>query len=77
MAGAEAGPVTRDERAKAKTVTYGIIYGLTAAGLANGSAGLGISVESARTLIDSFLAHFPGVCADDRAASHGDDSKLE
>lgn len=75
VTGAEAGPVTRDERAK--TVTYGIIYGLTAAGLANGSAGLGISVESARTLIDSFLRHFPGVRANDRAASHRDHSEME
>lgn len=53
--------MTSEERAKAKTVTYGIIYGLTPQGLARGSAGLGIDVPAARALIASFLNHFPGV----------------
>ena len=58
-AGTEVGP---EERAKAKMVTYGIIYGLTAWGLAKGAGGLGISVAQAQNLINSFLQHFSGVC---------------
>lgn len=50
-----------EERAKAKIVAYGIIYGLSAWGLANGAGGLGISVGQAQNLIASFLQHFSGV----------------
>ena len=59
VADAAVGP---EERAKAKMVTYGIIYGLTAWGLAKGPGGLGISVPQAQNLINSFLQHFSGVC---------------
>ena len=54
-------PVTVAEREKAKRVTYGIIYGLSAWGLGQGSAGLGIPVGQAQALITSFLNHFSGV----------------
>lgn len=53
--------VTSEERDKAKRVTYGIIYGLSAWGLAKGPAGLGIQVGQAQNLITSFLNHFYGV----------------
>ena len=54
----QADAVSEEERRKAKTVTYGIIYGLTPAGLAASSAGLGIDAEAARFLISSFLSYF-------------------
>lgn len=54
-------PVTSEEREKAKTVTYGIVYGLSAWGLAKGPAGLGIDIGQAQNLISSFLDHFQGV----------------
>lgn len=54
-------PVTCEEREKAKKVTYGIVYGLSAWGLAKGPAGLGIEVSQAQALISSFLNHFRGV----------------
>ena len=53
--------MTAEEREKAKRVTYGIVYGLSAWGLAKGPAGLGIEVAQAHTLISSFLNHFKGV----------------
>ena len=56
--------VTCEEREKAKKVTYGIVYGLSAWGLAKGPAGLGIEVSQAQTLISSFLNHFGGVQTD-------------
>ncbi len=55
--------VASEEREKAKRVTYGIIYGLSAWGLAKGPGGLGIQVCQAQNLITSFLNHFSGVCA--------------
>ena len=55
------GPVRAEEREKAKRVTYGIIYGLSAWGLGQGPAGLGIPVTQAQALITSFLNHFSGV----------------
>ncbi len=54
--------VLSEEREKAKRVTYGIIYGLSAWGLAKGPGGLGIQVGQAQNLITSFLNHFSGVC---------------
>ena len=54
-------PVTCEEREKAKKVTYGIVYGLSAWGLAKGPSGLGIEVSQAQALISSFLNHFRGV----------------
>eukprot|EP00884_Botryococcus_braunii_P006548 jgi/Botrbrau1/15895/Bobra.40_1s0077.2 len=52
------GLVTPEERALAKRVTYGIIYGQTAFGL---KAGLDVSQAEARDLIADFLASFHGV----------------
>jgi DNA polymerase I-like protein with 3'-5' exonuclease and polymerase domains len=40
--------VSKEQREKAKRVTYGIIYGLTPYGLAQGSGALGISVQAAQ-----------------------------
>lgn len=51
-------PITPDERALAKRVTYGIIYGQTAFGL---KAGLAVSQTEARDLITDFLVSFSGV----------------
>ena len=53
--------VTSQERERAKKVTYGIIYGLSAWGLGQGPAGLGMPVAQAQALITSFLNHFSGV----------------
>jgi DNA polymerase I-like protein with 3'-5' exonuclease and polymerase domains len=50
--------VTPEERALAKRVTYGIIYGQTAFGL---KTGLGVSQAEAKDLIADFLASFKGV----------------
>ncbi|KAL4854177.1 putative myosin light chain kinase [Chlorella vulgaris] len=55
--------VSEEERQKAKCVTYGIIYGQTAYGLSQTSRPLAISVNAAKGLIASFLAHFKGVAA--------------
>lgn len=50
--------VTRDQRTKAKRANFGIVYGITAFGLAES---LDISREEARQLIDDYFAAFPGV----------------
>ncbi len=50
--------VTDDMRRKAKTVNFGIVYGISAYGL---SEQLGISVGEAKALIDSFKKAFPGI----------------
>ena len=50
--------VTDDMRARAKTVNFGIIYGMGARGLAQS---LGISVEEAKQFIDDYFANYPGV----------------
>jgi hypothetical protein len=52
------GSVTPEERATAKRVTYGIIYGQTAFGL---KGGLDIPQAEAQALISSFLQTFGGV----------------
>lgn len=50
--------VTKDMRRKAKTANFGIIYGISAFGLAER---LGISRNEAKQLIDDYFASFPGV----------------
>ncbi|WIA11812.1 hypothetical protein OEZ85_011902 [Tetradesmus obliquus] len=48
-------------RERAKRVTYGIIYGVSAYGLAGQLQEQGIDQDKAQRLIDSFLDRFPGV----------------
>ncbi len=56
--GKEPEEVTSDERRVGKTVNFGIIYGISAHGLAED---LGISRPQAQTYIDSFYNNFTGV----------------
>jgi len=50
--------VTKDERRKAKSANFGIIYGISAWGLAEG---LGIDRKEAKALIDGYFESFPQV----------------
>ncbi len=50
--------VTGDERRKAKTANFGILYGISAFGL---SERLGIPRNESKALIDGYFATFPGV----------------
>lgn len=50
--------VTPDMRRRAKTVNFGIIYGISAFGLADR---LGIPQRDARDLIDGYYRHFPKI----------------
>ena len=50
--------VTADERRKAKTANFGILYGITAFGLASR---LGIPRQEAKDLIDGYFAGFPRI----------------
>ena len=65
--------VTREERSRAKTANFGIIYGITAFGL---TERLGISRSESRELIDNYFATYPRVHAFmqeciDRARQYG------
>ena len=52
--------VTSDERRKAKTANFGIIYGISAFGLAER---MGVSRTEAKQLIDGYFDTYPGVKA--------------
>jgi DNA polymerase-1 len=52
--------VTDEQRRSAKTVNFGVLYGLSAFGLAQR---LGISQEEAEKFIDAYFARYPGVAA--------------
>ena len=58
VAGIEPGEVTDDQRARAKAVNFGIIYGSSAFGLANQ---LGIASAEAQATIDAYFARYRGV----------------
>jgi DNA polymerase-1 len=52
--------VDREARRRAKTINFGIIYGMSAFGLA---ARLGIGPAEAKTIIDAYFARYPGIRA--------------
>ncbi len=52
--------VTSDQRRSAKTTNFGIIYGISAFGLAQR---LGVSRTEAKTLIDGYFQNFPTITA--------------
>ena len=52
--------VTEEQRSQAKTVNFGIVYGMSAYGL---SKGLGIEVGRAQAFIDSYFERYPKVKA--------------
>jgi DNA polymerase-1 len=52
--------VTREMRSRAKTINFGIVYGMNAYGL---SARLGIPVEEAHSFIQAYFEVYPGVRA--------------
>jgi DNA polymerase-1 len=58
IAGIEPGEVDDEQRDRAKAVNFGIIYGLSAFGLANQ---LGIATDAARETIDAYFARYVGV----------------
>ena len=51
--------VTREQRGQAKTINFGIIYGVTAYGLSARIEGL--SVAAAKDVIDAYHRRFPGI----------------
>ena len=51
--------VTREQRGQAKTINFGIIYGVSAWGLSDRIEGL--SVDAARELINAYNKRFPGI----------------
>ncbi len=52
------GEVDRDTRARAKTINFAILYGISRWGLAGR---LGIEADEAQALIDTYFARFPGI----------------
>lgn len=56
--GVELEEVTREMRGKAKTVNFGIIYGISAFGL---SQRIGISRTEAKEIIENYFMKYPGV----------------
>lgn len=56
--GVELGEVTSDHRRTAKVINFGLIYGMSAFGLA---ANLGITREAAKMYIDRYFTRYPGV----------------
>jgi DNA polymerase-1 len=60
--------VSREQRSHAKTVNFGIIYGVSAFGLSNQTS---LSRSEAKEVIDSYFATYPGIkkYIDDQVAS--------
>ncbi len=58
--------VTRDQRGYAKTINFGIIYGVSAFGLSSRIEGL--TTKAAQELIDAYHARFPSIEKFSRAA---------
>ncbi len=58
--GLPSGQITKDMRRVAKTVNFGIIYGISPFGL---SSQLGISTQEAKRYIEAYFARFEGVKA--------------
>ena len=56
--GVEVSAVTSDQRRTAKTINFGLIYGMGVFGLASG---LGITRPAAQAYIDRYFARYPGV----------------
>lgn len=54
----EPGKVDKEARRRAKTINFGIIYGMSAFGLA---ARLGIAPGEAKGIIDAYFAQYPGI----------------
>ncbi|WP_324262201.1 DNA polymerase I [Altererythrobacter sp. H2] len=52
------GEVNRDTRARAKTVNFAILYGISRWGLASR---LGIEADEAQAIIDTYFQRFPGI----------------
>ncbi len=52
------GEVTRDTRARAKTINFAILYGISRWGL---GGRLGIEADEAQGLIDTYFQRFPGI----------------
>ena len=50
--------VTKDQRVVAKTINFGIIYGMSSYGM---SMGLTIPVDEAQAFIDTFYANYPAI----------------
>ncbi|WP_249732397.1 DNA polymerase I [Roseococcus sp. SDR] len=57
----EPGAVDKEARRRAKTINFGIIYGMSAFGL---GARLGIPAGEARGIIDAYFAQYPGIRAE-------------
>jgi DNA polymerase I len=57
----EPGKVDKEARRRAKTINFGIIYGMSAFGLAGR---LGIAPGEARGIIDAYFAQYPGIRAE-------------
>ena len=55
----DATEITSDQRGHAKTINFGIIYGITAYGLSRRIDGL--DVDDAKQLIDDYRSQFPGI----------------
>ncbi|GAB5348992.1 DNA polymerase I [Alteriqipengyuania sp. 357] len=52
------GTVDRDTRARAKTINFAILYGISRWGLAGR---LGVEADEAQEMIDTYFARFPGI----------------
>jgi DNA polymerase-1 len=56
--GVEEGAVTGEMRSRAKTINFGVIYGMGSRGLSNQ---LGIDLDEAKRFIDEYFEKYPGV----------------